>query len=83
VAELDLPQDYEDLLRELVDAEVEFLLIGGWAVAVHGHGRATDDLDVLVRATPQNAARVYAALERFGAPLTSHQVTPELFSKER
>ena len=40
--DLDLPQDYADFLHAFVAAGVEFLLIGGWAVAVHGHGRATD-----------------------------------------
>jgi hypothetical protein len=81
--ELDLPQDYVDLLLELLDTGAEFVVVGGWAVAVHGHGRATDDLDILVRPTPENAAKVYDALERFGAPLKAHGVTPDLFSKER
>lgn len=38
---LQLPLDYQDLLEEFLATEVEFVLIGGWAVAVHGHGRAT------------------------------------------
>ncbi len=63
MAELDLPIDYEDLLRAFVNEGVEFLLIGGWAVAAHGHGRATDDLDVLVRPSPHNAKKVIAALK--------------------
>ena len=83
VADLDLPQDYADLLREFVDGDVDFLLIGGWAVAVHGHGRATDDLDVFVRATPANATRVYTALKCYGAPLEAHAVTEELFAHEQ
>ena len=78
--ELELPQDYGDLLRELVEHGAEFLLVGGWAVAVHGHGRATDDMDILVRATPENAPRVYAALNAFGAPLDAHGVTEGLFA---
>jgi hypothetical protein len=41
------------------------------------------DLDVLVRPTPDNAARVYEALQKFGAPVQAHGVTAELFSKER
>lgn len=83
MADLELPPDYEDLLRELVEAGVDFLLVGGWAVAVHGHGRATDDMDILIRATPDNAARVYDALVRYGAPLAAHGVTKELFASER
>jgi len=79
--ELDLPQDYVDMLLELLEASVEFVVIGGWAVAVHGHGRATDDLDVLVRPTAENAARVYDALQRFGAPVVAHGVTANLFAQ--
>ncbi len=81
MAELDLPQDYVDLLIELLDAEAEFVVIGGWAVAVHGHGRATDDLDILVRPTPDNASKVFDALQRFGAPLAEHGVTADLFAR--
>jgi len=83
MADLDLPADYADLLLALLDARAEFVVVGGWAVAVHGHARATDDLDVLVRPTPENAARVYEALQKFGAPVQAHGVTAELFSKER
>jgi predicted nucleotidyltransferase len=81
--ELDLPQDYTDLLHELLDAGAEFVVVGGWAVAVHGHGRATDDLDLLVRPTLENAVRVYEALQRYGAPLAAHGVTADLFATER
>lgn len=83
VTDFSLPRDYEDLLREFVEGGVDFLLIGGWAVAVHGHGRGTDDMDIFVRATDANAARVFAALERYGAPLGAHGVTEGLFARER
>jgi len=83
VAELRLPTDYEDLLRELVLGGVEFVLIGGWAVAVHGHPRATDDLDIFVRPTSANARRVIAALQAFGAPLETHGVSAKLFSRAK
>lgn len=55
MSRLDLPDDFRDLLVALADASAEFVLIGGWAMAVHGRLRATEDLDVLVRATPANA----------------------------
>jgi hypothetical protein len=77
-----LPQDFVDLLIELGEAKVEFLLVGGWAVILYGHVRATDDLDIFVRASPENSARVFAALEAFGAPLRAHAVTPEQFATE-
>ena len=79
---LDLNVDFRDLLVALADAEADFLLIGGWALAVHGHVRGTDDLDVLVRATPGNAARVFEALAAFGAPVDAHDVREELFATE-
>jgi len=71
---IELPQDFRDLLVELHDAGAEFVVVGGHAVAFHGHPRATKDLDVLVRPAPENAARVYRALAAFGAPLSSFEV---------
>ena len=77
-----LPQDFTDLLIELCDANVEFLLVGGWAVILYGHVRATDDMDIFVRPTATNSHRVFAALEAFGAPMRAHAVTPGHFERE-
>lgn len=82
MADLDLNPDYRDLLVAMVDAGAEFVLIGGWAVAVHGYVRGTDDLDILVRPSSDNASRVFQALAAFGAPVAAHSVTPELFARE-
>lgn len=71
---VDLPEDFRDLLVALSDAGAEFVVVGGHAVAFHGHPRATKDLDVLVRATEANARLVYRALAAFGAPLASFEV---------
>ena len=49
---------------------VEFLVVGAYALAVHGIPRATGDLDLHVHSTPDNAARVFNALKAFGAPLS-------------
>lgn len=76
-------EDFEDLLLAMADEEVEFLVVGGWAMALHGHGRSTDDFDIWVRAAPGNADRVYRALLEFGAPVQSHGVTPEVFAQPR
>lgn len=70
----ELPEDFRDLLIELADAGAEFVLVGGHAVAFHGHPRATKDMDVLIRANAGNAERVYQALAAFGAPLESFEV---------
>ena len=53
--------DFVDLLRAFSEADVRFLVVGAYALAVHGHPRATGDLDVWVEATPENADRVFRA----------------------
>jgi hypothetical protein len=50
-------------------AGADYLVVGAHALAAHGLPRATGDLDIWVRAAPDNAERVWAALEAFGAPL--------------
>lgn len=55
---------FADLLVSLCEAKAEFLLVGGWAVIMYGHVRATDDMDVFVRPTTTNSERVFAALDR-------------------
>ena len=77
---IELFDDFRDLLIELYDAGAKFVVLGGYAVAFHGHPRATKDLDVLVEPDPENARRVYAALAAFGAPLASFEVGVEDFS---
>ena len=71
-------QDFLDLLRAFTDREVRFLVVGAYALGVHGHPRATGDLDLWVDPSPHNAGRVMSALEDFGAPLES--VTARDFS---
>lgn len=77
-----LPQDFADLLIELCERKAEFLLVGGWAVILYGHVRATDDMDIFVRSSTSNSERVFAALEAFGAPLREHSVAPGHFARE-
>jgi hypothetical protein len=61
--------EFSELLSALCAAEVRFLVVGAYALALHGHPRSTGDLDIWVEPTPKNAARVMQALRRFGAPL--------------
>lgn len=61
--------DFLDLLRALLAADARFMIVGAYAVGVHGWPRATNDLDVWVEASPTNAPKVMAALQAFGAPL--------------
>lgn len=72
-----LNEDFLDLLRELVRTDVDFLVVGAYAMAVHGVPRATGDLDVWIDRSPANAERTWTALERFGAPAAALGVTRE------
>ncbi len=69
-SEPSLPPDFVDLLTEFAAADVQYLVIGGYAVGFHDRPRATKDLDVLVGDSPENVARVCDALAAFGAPST-------------
>lgn len=62
-------RDFVEMLSALCAAGAEFLIVGAHALAAHGLPRATGDLDLWVRPTPENAERVLAALRAFGAPL--------------
>lgn len=56
------------------------MIVGGYAVARHGHVRATKDIDVFIRPDAENAPRVIQALREFGAPLAALQITASDFS---
>jgi hypothetical protein len=64
--DLELPNDFKEFLKLLRAHGVEYLLIGGYAVGVHGRPRFTNDLDVWVAIAPANAKRVVGALQEFG-----------------
>lgn len=66
---MELNSDLIDLLRALNDAGANYLIVGGYAFAVHGKVRATKDVDIFVGMDPDNGARVWKALAAFGAPL--------------
>ena len=66
-------QDFVDLLRAFAAHDVRFLIVGAYALALHGRPRATGDLDVWIDATPENARRVMRALVVFGAPTSQIQ----------
>ena len=70
--------DFSDLLKTLNEADVKYLVVGGYAVGQHTEPRYTKDLDVWVEISPQNAERVYSALANFGAPLAG--ISPEDFT---
>jgi len=62
-------RDFVEMLSALSEAGVEYLLVGAHALAAYGIPRATGDIDIWVRPSPENAGRVRTALATFGAPL--------------
>ena len=64
-----LNPDFRDILSAFCEEKVEFLVVGGYAMAFHGFVRATGDIDLWIRCSDENAQRVWRALQKFGAPL--------------
>lgn len=65
-----LNPDFRDILSAFLEEGVEFLLVGAYALAVHGVPRATGDIDLWVRPSESNADKVLRALAAFGAPVS-------------
>src|SRR3974390_1835553 len=74
-------QHYKELLQLLNEFEVRYLIVGGYAVMKYTEPRYTKDLDVWVEKSSDNSHRVFDALQKFGAPLESDQVTPATFTR--
>lgn len=80
MATIHLPSDFKEFLKLLNVHQVEYLLIGGYAVGYHGYPRATADMDIWVAMNPSNAQRIVIVLKEFGFDLP--ELSPELFLKE-
>jgi hypothetical protein len=61
-----IQDDLKEFFRLLNASRVEYVIVGGYAVAFHGFVRATKDIDVLFHSTPQNIKRLISALAGFG-----------------
>jgi hypothetical protein len=61
-----LPPDFKEFLALLEQNSVKYLLIGGYAVGLHGYPRATSDIDIYVPTETENAARIVETLDQFG-----------------
>lgn len=70
--------DFNELFAILNAEQVKYLVIGGYAVSLHAQPRATKDLDILIKPDKDNAAALFRALAKFGAPLDG--LTPEDFA---
>ena len=71
---------YKELLQLLNQFDVEYLIVGGYAIMKYGEPRYTKDLDVWVHNSAQNSVRVVEALKKFGAPLDHDGINSETFA---
>lgn len=61
-----LNQDFKEFIQLLNDNQVNYLVIGGYAVAVHGHPRYTKDIDIWIEISEENSQKIITALTEFG-----------------
>lgn len=75
-----LSQDFKEFVELLLKHKVEYLIVGGYAVSVHGHPRFTGDLDIWLNPTTENAAKIVTVVNEFG--FASFKLTVADFTKE-
>ncbi|MCK5328095.1 MAG: hypothetical protein KAR36_05780 [Candidatus Latescibacteria bacterium] len=63
---MEVQPDFRDLLALFNAHQVEYMIVGGYALAFHGAPRYTGDIDIFVGATSENARRILTALDEFG-----------------
>jgi len=61
-----LNQDFKEFIKSLNDNDVRYMVVGGYAVALHGYPRYTKDIDIWVEMSAENAGRIIKAIEQFG-----------------
>lgn len=76
-----LPQDFKEFLRLLEANNVEYLLVGGYAVGLHGYPRPTGDIDFWISRDEVNAKKVFEVLVEFG--FNSPDLSASLFTLEK
>lgn len=74
--------DFKELLRTFNEKQAEYLIVGGYAVMKYTEPRFTKDLDLWIRNSPENAAKVYQALADFGAPLVQDRLVVKDFTSD-
>lgn len=76
-----LHEDFRDFITALNNNEVEYILVGGYAVILHGHARVTGELDIWVNQTAGNYKKLVAAFNEFKMPL--YGMTEENFLNKK
>jgi len=74
---IQIPRDFQEFLQLLNGQEIEYLIVGGYAVSHYGYVRYTGDLDIFVALSRKNADRLTQAFRDFGFDLPEEK--PELF----
>lgn len=74
-----LPDDFRDFLSLLNAKQVEYLVVGGWALGVHGYVRATGDMDIWIGIENENLDKMISAILEFGVP---EGITREFFKEK-
>ena len=74
---IEFPRDFKEFLQLLNSNEIEYLVIGGYAVGYHGYPRATGNMDIWIASNEKNALKMVEALKKFGFDLP--EVKKELF----
>ena len=77
-----LNEDYKEMLQLLLEEQVDFMIIGAYALGAHGYPRATGDIDIWVKPNDINSRKLYNALAQFGAPLDQIKID-DLISSQR
>ena len=72
-------QDFKEFIELLIKNKAEYLIVGGYAVGIHGHPRYTGDLDIWLNPTPQNAECILKSVNEFG--FSSFKLSIEDFIK--
>lgn len=62
-------EDFQDFIRALNECQVEYVLVGGYAVILHGYSRTTGDMDIWVKPNEENYGRLVDAFHKFGMPV--------------
>lgn len=75
-----LSQDFREFVELLIKNKAEYLIVGGYAVGIHGHPRYTGDLDIWLNPSSENAKKILQTVNEFG--FSSYKLTETDFTKE-
>jgi len=65
LVQMELTHNFQDFVKTLNDCQVAYMIAGGFAVALYGYPRYTGDIDIWVKSSPENAAKLLSVLKQF------------------